>query len=180
MDDGSPVCLQDDRCPSLAAPALEPEPNLQMYKDAIKRVRGLNERIAVLEEALRIVRQHPDFDDGGPMADMMDNVLEGKSHPMLDLMARIDAEGIATAPSAPPVPFPACPECGDTAILYECVACGATNYPADAKAPPPVVLSDEQLNEIYRLWNRVDGNSYAAMMRMVEAAHGIKQGGQHG
>ena len=46
--------------------------------------------------------------------------------------------------------------------------------PATAKR---MRLENEVLEDIYDVWCRVDGNSYAALMRMVEKAHDITQGG---
>ena len=44
-----------------------------------------------LRYALDLVRNHPEFDDGGPMADMMDQVLRGARAPMLDALGAIEA-----------------------------------------------------------------------------------------
>lgn len=35
----------------------------------------------MLLEVIRVVRCHPDFDNGGPMAEMMDQALAGVEHP---------------------------------------------------------------------------------------------------
>lgn len=45
------------------------------------------DEIERLRAALAAVRQHPDFDDGGPLAEMMDQVLRGDPAPMLDKLA---------------------------------------------------------------------------------------------
>jgi hypothetical protein len=50
---------------------------------------ALRERMGRLEEVLRIVRQYPDFDGGGPMPDMIDDELEGKPSVMLEGMKNI-------------------------------------------------------------------------------------------
>jgi hypothetical protein len=52
-------------------------------------------RISVLEEALRLVREYPDFDEGGPLAEMMDQVLAGQPSPLL---AKIDELAALRAP----------------------------------------------------------------------------------
>jgi len=49
----------------------------------------LRERMGRLEEVLRIVRQYPDFDGGGPMPDMIDDELNGKPSVMLEGMRNI-------------------------------------------------------------------------------------------
>jgi len=98
--------------------------------------------------------------------------------------------GWKLVPVKPPVPFPACPECGDTAILYECVACSATNYPPDAKASLPVALSPLTEDQLELMWGKAasgEGRSGIGMYqtrlcaldfaRAIEEYHGIKQGG---
>lgn len=51
--------------------------------------------------ALAIVRQYPDFDAGGPLADMMDEVLAGRPAPLLSSVLALAA---GFAPAAQPVP----------------------------------------------------------------------------
>ena len=43
--------------------------------------------IEQLRAALAAVREYPDFDDGGPLPEMMDQVLRGEPAPMLDKLA---------------------------------------------------------------------------------------------
>jgi hypothetical protein len=51
--------------------------------------------IALLWNALDLVRHHPEFDDGGPMAEMMDQVLAGQPAPMLAAVADIQRRYVA-------------------------------------------------------------------------------------
>lgn len=43
---------------------------------------------ATLKWVIAIVRQHTDFDDGGPMAEMMDEALAGKYPELLNTMSK--------------------------------------------------------------------------------------------
>jgi len=56
--------------------------------------------IEELRTALHIVREYPDFDEGGPIPSMIDDVLMGRKSPMIEsynkcqeMMDRIDMEG---------------------------------------------------------------------------------------
>ncbi len=49
---------------------------------------ALQKENTVLKWAIAIVRQHPDFDDGGPLAEMMDEVLAGKYPELLNTMSK--------------------------------------------------------------------------------------------
>ena len=42
-----------------------------------------------LRDALRIVREYPDFDAGGALPEMLDQVLRGEPAPMLDALDRL-------------------------------------------------------------------------------------------
>ena len=42
-----------------------------------------------LRAALRLVREYPDFDQGGPLPEMMDQVLRGEPSPMLAALDRL-------------------------------------------------------------------------------------------
>ena len=44
------------------------------------------DEIERLWHALDLVRQHPEFDEGGPMVEMMDQVLAGEPAPMLEAL----------------------------------------------------------------------------------------------
>ena len=64
---------------------------------------------AKLRTALSVVRAYPDFDDGGPLPEMMDQVLRGERAPMLEKLAELTQ---ASAPesfttSSPQGPTPA-------------------------------------------------------------------------
>lgn len=54
-----------------------------------------------LLDVIRVVRECPIFDDGGPLAEMMDDALAGKPPTLLDSIARI-ANGIAPTKGATP------------------------------------------------------------------------------
>ena len=41
------------------------------------------DRVSVLLGVIEMVRQHPDFDQGGPMAEMMDQALKGETPNLL-------------------------------------------------------------------------------------------------
>ena len=49
----------------------------QLAADEIERLRA----------ALSVVREYPDFDEGGPFPEMMDQVLRGERAPMLEKLA---------------------------------------------------------------------------------------------
>lgn len=49
------------------------------------------EREARMRDALIVVRHHPAFDDGGPMAEMMDQVTGGQPAPLLEKIAEFAA-----------------------------------------------------------------------------------------
>lgn len=59
----------------------------------------LIDTIEVLREALHIVRQYPDFDAGGPIPQMIDDVLAGRKSAMLESLAIIRESTIL--PEAP-------------------------------------------------------------------------------
>jgi hypothetical protein len=73
----------------------------EMSDDLVSRLRDVAEvvsngqelceeaaaKIERLRAALEVVREYPDFDDGGPLPDMMDQVLRGEPSPMLEKLA---------------------------------------------------------------------------------------------
>lgn len=62
-------------------------------------MRDATSREAMLLEVIRIVRNHPDFDEGGPMADMMDEALAGKSPKLVSDVDRLSRGLKPFAPS---------------------------------------------------------------------------------
>lgn len=57
--------------------------------DMLHKLKAERERTRVLHTALSIVRNYPDFDNGGPLADMMDDVLAGRPSQMLQSLDMI-------------------------------------------------------------------------------------------
>jgi hypothetical protein len=55
-------------------------------------LREAKAEICKLRAALELVREYPDFDEGGPLAEMMDQVLAGEPTPMLDFVYGVIAE----------------------------------------------------------------------------------------
>lgn len=61
-------------------------------KEAIYACQEAYRYITRIEAALRILREYPDFDAGGPLPQMIDDVLEAKYNDMLEFMLRIENE----------------------------------------------------------------------------------------
>jgi hypothetical protein len=61
--------------------------NLQEHDSELHREAA--EEIERLRAALAIVREYPDFDAGGALPEMIDQVLGGKPAPMLDTLNRL-------------------------------------------------------------------------------------------
>ena len=53
--------------------------------------KALRERLNRLETALRIVREYPDFDGGGPLPDMIDDELAGRQSACVQTLFEIEA-----------------------------------------------------------------------------------------
>ena len=62
-------------------------PDTPYHRDSLHR-EAANE-IERLRAALGVVRQYPDFDGGGPLPEMIDQVLCGAPSPMLDFLDRL-------------------------------------------------------------------------------------------
>lgn len=67
----------------------------QLCDAAVEQLRSdlavSREREARMRDALIVVRHHPAFDDGGPMAKMMDQVIGGQPSPLLEKFAEFAA-----------------------------------------------------------------------------------------
>lgn len=97
------VRLSDQLGPADEAHHLPTPEDLRSYADdadqhgnhlvqiAPASLRGIAGELNRLRYALDLVRSHPEFDEGGPMADMMDQVLSGARAPMLDALGAIEA-----------------------------------------------------------------------------------------
>ena len=90
--------------------------------------------------------------------------------------AQYDVPLYATPQQAQPAPAPdmSCPECRSDAVVWECVACSATNYPPAAPAVPAVQpLTDKQVNNIADALLDNGGCTMLTLARAIERAHGI-------
>lgn len=74
------------------------EHHVRIATEAIQEAEQLRTELAVsrerearMRDALIVVRHHPAFDDGGPMAEMMDQVTGGQPAPLLEKIAEFAA-----------------------------------------------------------------------------------------
>lgn len=119
------------------------------------------ERVAMLLEVIGIVRCHPDFDQGGPMAEMMDQALNGVDHPQLVVAVAHLAQGRKPPERIQPEAGAILKaqehaiECGQLALELQSAlamltnACADAGWPKTAEQMAPMNMARAALNKRY-------------------------------